>query len=199
MLVGGADIDTVGLWDTSDAFFLHDSFSGFHSFLTLSTDYEGRAGAARIENIDYIFAGGGDDIVDLTSPDYSLAGQYVTVDGGEGHDTLWGSDADEALYGDAGDDVLFGGAGTNTLTGGLGADEFQFTRTSTADTITDFNITEGDTLVFFNTGGADFDTSTMVLTGESLQINYSAEDSITILLEGSNLTVEDLSDSIFVV
>ena len=30
---GGADVDTVELTDSSDAFFLHDSFSGFHSSL----------------------------------------------------------------------------------------------------------------------------------------------------------------------
>ena len=39
---GGAGADTVALTDGSDAFFLHDSFSGFHSSLTLSNDDEGR-------------------------------------------------------------------------------------------------------------------------------------------------------------
>ena len=79
---GGADVDTVELTDSSDAFFLHDSFGGFHSSLTLVEDYDSRLGAARIANIENITSGAGDDIVDLTSPDYSLAGQSITVDGG---------------------------------------------------------------------------------------------------------------------
>ena len=146
---GGADVDTVELTDASDALFLHDSFSGFHSSLSLSDDYAGELGTARIENIETINAGGGDDIIDLTSPDYSLAGQNITANGGEGNDTLWGSDANETLKGENGDDVLFGGAGTNSLTGGEGADEFQFTRTSIADTVTDYDLSSGDQLTFF--------------------------------------------------
>ena len=104
-------------------------------------------------NIENINSGLGDDIVDLTSPDYSLVGQDITVDGGSGNDTLWGSDANETLKGGVGDDELFGGAGTNVLTGGAGADEFQFTKTSTNDTVKDFSKWDGDTLKFFNTGG----------------------------------------------
>ena len=149
---GGADVDTVELTDSSDAFFLHDSFAGFHSSLTLVEDYDSRLGTARIANIENINSGLGDDIVDLTSPDYSLAGQNITVDGGSGDDTLWGSDANETLKGGVGDDELFGGAGTNVLTGGAGADEFQFTKTSINDTIKDFSLSDGDTLKFFNTG-----------------------------------------------
>ena len=152
---GGADADTVELTDASDAFFLHDSFSGFHSSLALSDDYAGELGKARIENIETINAGGGDDIVDLTSPDYSLAGQGITVNGGEGNDTIWGSDANETLNGGNGDDVLFGGAGTNTLTGGAGADEFQFTRTSIAETVTDYDLGSGDQLTFFYEAGSE--------------------------------------------
>ena len=154
---GGADVDTVELTDGSDAFFLHDSFSGFHSSLNLTADNNGKSGIARIANIENITSGLGDDIVDLTSPDYSLAGQNITVDGGSGDDTLWGSDANETLKGGEGDDELFGGAGTNVLTGGAGADEFQFTKTSTNDTVKDFSLSDGDTLKFFNTGGALFD------------------------------------------
>ena len=85
------------------------------------------------------------------------------VDGGSGDDTLWGSDANETLKGGVGDDELFGGAGTNVLTGGAGADEFQFTKTSTNDTVKDFSLSDGDTLKFFNTGGAQFDRSSVSL------------------------------------
>jgi Ca2+-binding RTX toxin-like protein len=52
--------------------------------------------------------------------------------------------------------LSFGGAGTNVLTGGTGADEFQFTRTSQDTSVTDFDVSQGDTLRFYNTGGAEF-------------------------------------------
>ena len=195
---GGADVDTVELTDGSDAFFLHDSFGGFHSSLTLVEDYDSRLGTARIANIENINSGLGDDIVDLTSPDYSLAGQNITVDGGSGDDTLWGSDADETLKGGVGDDELFGGAGTNVLTGGAGADEFQFTKTSTNDTIKDFSLIDGDTLKFFNKGGALFDRDSVSLTGDVLSISDGTAV-LTITLEGAGLQSNDLGSDVLII
>ena len=200
---GGADIDTIELTDASDAFFLHDSFSGFHSSLTLSDDYSGNSGTARIENIENINAGGGDDIVDLTSTDYSLDSQNITVNGGEGSDTLWGSDADETLIGGTDNDVLFGGAGVNELIGGSGADEFQFTKTSTNDTVADFNISDGDTLKFFNTGGAVFDRESIALNsaGDELSIAYGSgvDDALTISLMNAGLQLDELTSDVLII
>jgi hypothetical protein len=195
---GGADIDTVELTDSADAFFLHDSFSGFHSSLNLRADDNGKSGTARIANIENINSGLGDDIVDLTSPDYSLAGQNITVDGGSGDDTLWGSDANETLKGGVGDDELFGGAGTNVLTGGAGADEFQFTKTSTNDTIKDFSLIDGDTLKFFNKGGALFDRDSVSLTGDVLSISDGTAF-LTITLEGAGLQSNDLGGDVLII
>jgi len=197
---GGANVDTVELTDGSDAFFLHDSFSGFHSSVTLVEDYDGRLGAARIANIENINSGLGDDIVDLTSPNYSLEGQDITVDGGSGNDTLWGSDANETLKGGVGDDVLFGGAGTNVLTGGADADEFQFTGSSTNDTVKDFSLSDGDTLRFFNKGGAQFDRSSVSLNnaGDELSISDGAEV-LTITLEGAGLQMADLGSDVLII
>nr|WP_271857959.1 ubiquitin-like protein [Planktomarina sp.] len=195
---GGANVDTVELTDGSDAFFLHDSFGGFHSSLTLVEDYNSRPGTVRIANIENIISGAGNDIVDLTSPDYSLVGQNITVDGGSGDDTLWGSDASETLKGGVGDDELFGGAGTNVLTGGLGADEFQFTKTSTNDTVKDFSLSDGDTLKFFNTGGAQFDRDSVSLTGDVLSIS-DGTDVLTITLEGAGLQSNDLGSDVLII
>ena len=195
---GGADVDTVELTDSADAFFLHDSFSGFHSSLTLVEDYNSRLGTARIAKIENINSGAGNDIVDLTSPDYSLAGQSITVDGGVGNDTLWGSDANETLRGGEGDDELFGGAGTNVLTGGLGADEFQFTKTSTNDTVKDFSLSDGDTLKFFNTGGAKFDRDSVALNGDVLSISDGTAV-LTITLEGAGLQLDDLGSDVLII
>jgi Ca2+-binding RTX toxin-like protein len=195
---GGTDVDTVELTDGSDAFFLHDSFSGFHTSLNLTADNNGKSGTARIANIENITSGIGDDIVDLTSPNYSLAGQNITVDGGSGDDTLWGSDANETLKGGEGNDELFGGAGTNVLTGGAGADEFQFTGSSTNDTIKDFSLTDGDTLKFFNTGGAQFNRGSVGLNGDVLSISDGAEV-LTITLEGAGLQMADLGSDVLII
>ncbi len=64
---------------------------------------------------------------------------------------LKGFGGKDVLKGSIGDDVLFGGNGNDKLTGGLGADEFMFdvapNRKTNADTITDFAIDEGDTIM----------------------------------------------------
>ena len=136
---GGANADTINLGSGSDAFFLHDSFSDFHSSLTLAIDkHADKLSTQRILNVETINGLDGDDIIDLTSPDYSLAGQVITINGGTGNDVIWGSDATETLIGGDGSDTLFGGSGNDTLTGGSGADTFEFTRTAGNDTITDF-------------------------------------------------------------
>ena len=183
-----------------NAFFLHDSYSAFHSALNLAEDFDSRFGTQRIKNIEEINSGGGDDVIDLTSPDYSLAGQNIKVDSGTGNDVVWGSDADEIIIGGDGNDELFGGAGTNVLTGGAGADEFQFTMTSTNDSVTDFNAAEGDTLKFFNTGGATFDIDSVTANSASdgISIEYSYNDQVQSLnislgLSSSSVTNDLLS------
>ena len=196
---GGEDADTIQLSNDAEALFLHDNFSGFNTSLSLSDDFSNRPGTARINKIEVIYAADGDDIVDLTSPDYSLAGQQITVHGGMGDDIIWGSDADEFILGGEHDDVLFGGAGKNFLIGGSGADEFQFTKTSTNDTVEDFDKNEGDVLKFFNSTGVNFDRSSVTLNSNELSISYGA-DILTILLTNADLTLDDLTpDSLIII
>lgn len=171
VIYGGFDADTIELSDGSDAFFLHDSFSDFHEEVFLLQDSEGRPGAARLRDIDMIMAGAGNDIIDLTSPDYEMYGA-MTVDGGEGDDTIWGSQANDILLGQQGDDVLFGGTGVDVLTGGAGADVFEFTRTSTDTSVTDFRSSDGDVLRFYNSSGAVFESSSVTLTDQGILISY---------------------------
>ncbi len=169
---GGADADIVQLSDEGDVFFLHDAYSRFHSSIALTEDYVGNESIARFANIEEIRGMGGNDIIDLTSPDYSLAGIAMSIDGGEGNDVIWGSDADENISSGSGNDTIFGGSGNNILTGGAGADVFEFTRTSTDTSVSDFDISEGDTLRFYNAGGAVFDASSVVLTDIGILIHY---------------------------
>lgn len=80
----------------------------------------------------------GVDISEIASPVSTSSG------------TLHGSGADDLLihhgagdlFGRGGDDILRDGAGGNRLTGGNGADLFVMTADGTADTITDFDITQ---------------------------------------------------------
>lgn len=188
---GGAGADIIQLSEEGDAFFLHDAYSGFHGSVALTEDYVGNQSAARFANIEDIRGMGGDDVIDLTSPDYSLAGVSMVIDGGEGNDVVWGSDADETISGGNGNDTLFGGIGTDVLTGGAGADTFEFTRTSTDTSVTDFDIAEGDALRFFNTGGAVFDGSTLRLAEAGIEISYtdtaaSTVHSLTIALAAND-------------
>ena len=196
---GGTGVDTVHLTKNDDAIFIHDSFSDFHETVTLEKDAAGHDSTERLLGIEQINAAAGDDLIDLTSMDYSSAGKSIRIDGGLGNDVIWGSDANEIIDGGAGEDVLFGGAGINELTGGAGADEFQFTMTSENDTLNDFSLSDRDILKFFNSGGAAFDRTSLKLSGSELSIHYSTTDSITITMENTDYTLEDLSASIFIV
>lgn len=71
------------------------------------------------------------------------------LNGQEGNDYLNGGMGSDILQGGKGNDTLDGGLGEDTLTGGEGADRFVFSSAaqSGADTVTDFNASEGDRLV----------------------------------------------------
>jgi len=199
---GGGDVDTIRFGDGNIALFLHDAFSSFHSSTSLSVDSTGKLNISRLKNVEQIIGNDSDlNLIDLTSPDYSLVGQAIKISGGDGVDIIWGSDADENIRGGSGNDVLFGGSGTNILTGGLGADEFQFTKTSTKDRVEDFSIDEGDTLKFFNKGGARFDKTSAALENGNLIIKYGSnvQDQLTVYVGNEDLTISDISDAIIIV
>lgn len=148
---GGQDVDTIYLTDGSngDAFFIHDSYSSLHESVTVLEDGFGRKTVARVISIETINAGDGDDIIDLTSPTFDMAGVGVTINGGAGNDTLWAAEGDDNLNGGAGDDVLFGGNGNDTLTGGAGVDIFEFVSSETNQTDTIQDYTSDDQLKFY--------------------------------------------------
>jgi Ca2+-binding RTX toxin-like protein len=108
---GGSGHDTLLLTDGDDTLMLHDPHGPF-ALQDLN--------APRIVGIETIDAGGGDDIVDLTSPD--LAYGNVEIHGGDGNDVLWSSAGDDHLYGGEGIDLLWSGSGNDQLIGGDGHD-----------------------------------------------------------------------------
>ena len=130
------------------ALFLHDIFSAFNDRIALSRDSFGHESSARNDGITKIVGSVGDDLIDLTSPDYFLKQATMAISSGAGDDILWGLHLEEMIIGGDGEDISLGGAGTNILHGGAGADEFQFTVTFPSDTVTDFIPDKGNKLIF---------------------------------------------------
>jgi Ca2+-binding RTX toxin-like protein len=59
----------------------------------------------------------------------------LTVDGGDGNDTITGGDGNDTLIGGAGNDVITGGRGNDTLLGGIGDDTFVWNPGDGSDTV----------------------------------------------------------------
>ena len=78
------------------------------------------APVARLSQIGEVRAGAGNDVVDLTSTEFSASG--MTIRGGDGDDVLWSGDGENMLFGDHGNDRLTGGADSDVLAGGGGDD-----------------------------------------------------------------------------
>ena len=110
---------------------MHDSYYDIHGSLTAVDDGFGKESVARVISLETINAGEGNDIIDLTSPVFNMAGVGVTINGEEGDDSLWAAEGNDTLNGGAGNDTLFGGAGNDILTGGTGADVFEFVSSAT--------------------------------------------------------------------
>ncbi len=121
---GGAGFDTLAGTNAGDAIFLDDRS-------ILPDAYDG----PRLLGIERIDAGGGRDIVDLTSRRFDYSD--VIVDGGRDDDALWTS---------SGNDVLIGGDGNDELAGGAGNDHYVYSRGDGHDTIRDH--AGADTLLF---------------------------------------------------
>jgi Ca2+-binding RTX toxin-like protein len=105
---GGEGIDTLVGTGGADAILLDDNRS------------DALQSGPRLSGIEIIDAGGGDDVVDLTSRRHSYGD--VTIDGGSGNDVIWSSEGDDVLMGGSGNDRMDGGTGKDYLYGGSGND-----------------------------------------------------------------------------
>jgi Ca2+-binding RTX toxin-like protein len=101
-----------------------------------------------------------------------------TIDGSARNtdQALFGGAGNDTIKGGTGSDLLMGQAGNDVLTGGAGADVFRFTQFETgSDTITDFNVTEGDKLDLRGLlQGTGFAANTNY--GQYLQLSTSGTD-----------------------
>ena len=181
---GGQDSDEILLTDADDAFFLHDSFSALHSSLSQTADNT----VARVIDLETIFAGAGDDLIDLTSENFSLASIDMTLNGEAGNDILWAAQGDDTLNGGTGDDVLNGSSGDDTLTGGSGSDTFEFTATSGNDTITDFAVE--DVLKFYR---RSTDTNDAVIDEVNDQVTWQADGYLVTIDFDTDITVSNVT------
>ena len=102
--------------DDTDALILH----GIVENVIISLDDGDDEGALYVEgmkgadiyNIENIYAGAGNDVLEGNSANNRLRG-------GEGADTLYGMDGHDTIYGDGGGDTYYGGAGNDELHGHL--------------------------------------------------------------------------------
>ncbi|MFO0291132.1 MAG: beta strand repeat-containing protein, partial [bacterium] len=152
-LIGGAGNDSlVGGTGTDTATF---GASNNTVNLTLTASQNTGEGTDVLSGIENLVGGDGND---------SLTGSAGNnqLDGGDGNDTLTGLQGTDfldggtgadSLSGGSGSDTLIGGAGNDTLIGGTTADRFVFNNpTEGLDTITDFNVSEGDAIVVSSAG-----------------------------------------------
>nr|WP_029897954.1 hypothetical protein [Desulfohalovibrio reitneri] len=102
---GGTGEDTLRMTGGGDALFLDDRYSG----------HPDDPDSPRISGVERIEAGGGDDVVDLTSQRHAYGD--VTIEGGSGDDVLWANAGDDTISGESGDDDLRGGFGDDILYG----------------------------------------------------------------------------------
>ncbi|MEQ9696071.1 calcium-binding protein [Shimia sp. SDUM112013] len=177
---GGDGFDKVLLSSGNDAYFLDDLHSAFNSAI-------GSQPVSRIQNIERIMAGNGDDVLDMTSSRFAYSGSGMQLYGQEGDDTLWGTTGNDSLIGGDGNDILEGGGGLDVLTGGSGADTFHFINPGNRiQQITDFSPDQGDTIVLHLTHPN---------TATSISIR-AADDFLSLMTtNGNELLVLDLGHS----
>lgn len=126
---------------------LGDYHQGAFDYLTFVSQHDAAntdpdVGESSFSNIRIYESSQSDDVYNG-----NLLDNVITA--GDGDDILIGASGSDTLDGALGDDILYGQDGLDTLIGGLGADTFVFETSSAfdnVDTISDFNISEGDTL-----------------------------------------------------
>lgn len=161
---------------------------------------------ARLSQIDEIRAGFGDDIVDMTSQQFSYVGDGVKIYGGSGNDTIWANNGENRLFGDAGkdrivggsgNDMIIGGSGNDSMHGGGGNDIFTFGENCGIDTIEQLG--EGTVTLWFETGTeSNWNSSTLTYTDgmNSVSVKGITSGQITLKFgDDGSLLYDELSEN----
>ena len=178
---GSYDASVLLLTDTAngDALFLDDMFSDFSFFV---------GERARIDRIDTIYAGAGNDIIDLTSSQFLNNAGSITVHGGLGNDIIWANSGSNTLFGDtghdrivgaAGNDIIVGGSGNDYLHGGGGQDIFVFGGNWGKDSVR--QLADGKVTLWFAEGSRDnWDSSTGTYTDGENSVTLRGVKKVTL-------------------
>lgn len=167
--------------ENGDAFFIDDIYTAF-------PDEEARG---RFSDLDHIYAGAGNDIIDMTSSNYESANKGIFLHGGSGDDTLW-SDSESFLFGDEGNDTIIGsdgvdyisgGAGNDRLHGGGGNDFFLYGAPDTWGNDVIYQLSEGAVNILFTSDDANF------LENNDISIEYDPERIITVYRYDENNSI----------
>ena len=182
---GGAEDDNILYLtddENGDALFVDDVYSALPG-----KDLENQS---RIENLKVIYAGSGDDVVDMTSQRFEYIGSEMTIHGGDGDDVIWATGSDNDLFGDAGDDrivgstgfdLIVGGSGNDTMHSGGGNDIFAFCENWGVDTV---EITDNTDITLWFASGDDrnWDAENRVYKegSNSVKVKGGANSTITL-------------------
>ena len=114
----------IGAGNDSALLYLSDSENG--DALFLDDVYSAFPDSQKCERLSYIsgiYAGNGDDIIDLTTDKFELSSTEMKIYGGDGNDVIWaGKDSPCYLYGDRGNDCMIGSTSKDCFIGGAGDD-----------------------------------------------------------------------------
>ncbi|WP_076865758.1 beta strand repeat-containing protein [Bradyrhizobium mercantei] len=131
-LDGGTGNDTAVIdgEDTGEVFVI--AANGTHVSLNRTSPDPFSVDFSTTEKLE-IHAGGGDDVI--TAGNGLAALISLTLDGGDGNDTITGGDGDDLLIGGAGNDVVTGGRGADTALLGDGDDTYIWNPGDGSDTV----------------------------------------------------------------
>ncbi|MEM1169948.1 MAG: peptidylprolyl isomerase [Cyanobacteria bacterium P01_H01_bin.35] len=153
------------------------------------------------DSSDYLRGGKGLDLLSGGLDDDILSGNLDsdTLFGGKGNDILRGGKDSDLLTAGEGNDILIGDAGTDNLLGEDGADTFVLAvidnEEDNADTIEDFNFSEGDRI------GVSEPISTLSFTQEGnstvIEIEAEEEENNIVLGTVNNSVLEEVISATF--
>ena len=143
--------------------------------------YYGHATGGVVVTLDPGTSGSGTSVGnDSVGTDTFISG-VTRVRGSEFNDIITGNAASNILEGQGGNDVIDGKGGNDTLTGGTGADIFVFESGSGADTITDFNVGQGDRI--------DLRAFTAIHGYSDLGISFNGGGDMVVSFAGNSITL----------
>lgn len=178
--VGSDDPSLLLLTDDAagDAFFAEDLYSAL-------------GGKLRLEHLQEVRAGAGDDLIDMTARRLRNANPGLVIRGGAGDDILWAAGDGGRLFGDSGDDVLTGGGGNDILSGGSGNDAlcglggsniYAFGENWGQDTV---QLTSGEDFRFWFATG---------ISREDVVLSYGEQGTATLICGDDCIEVSGLSE-----